>query len=308
MSDTAPALSGRFRLPGAVVLLLGGLFVGFAPLGLRFSDMEPVVTAFWRFVFGLPMLLVFAKVAGFKITRPNWAAVATGVFFALDMGIWHAALVRTSVANATFIVNLGAISVGLMAWIFLKQRPASIWPVAALLALCGAAAMAFGAAPVGSGNQSHVTYSIVGDMMALIAAVCVSFYLLSATIARQSMPGFSVVFWMTVTSIPVVAIMALVAGENFIPERLADFSAPLWLALFAQCLGQGLIILGMGMTKPSIAGVIVIVQPVVAGLLAWPLFGEALTFFQLAGAVAILIGVWLAGRKSDPPASIQTTD
>jgi drug/metabolite transporter (DMT)-like permease len=46
-----------------------------------------------------------------------------GTFFGLDITFWHASLVMTSVANATFLVNLGNAAVGLIAWIALGERP-----------------------------------------------------------------------------------------------------------------------------------------------------------------------------------------
>ena len=71
----------------------------------------------------------------------------------------------------------------------------------------------------------------------------------------------------------------------------------LFLAIVAHVLGQGLIVAGVGRTPAALAGVILLIQPVAAGLVAWPLFGETLTLVQLAGAALVLAGVWLAGRR-----------
>jgi drug/metabolite transporter (DMT)-like permease len=38
-------------------------------------------------------------------------------------------------------------------------------------------------------------------------------------------------------------------------------------------------------------------QPVAAGLIAWPLFKEGLMPLQLLGGALVLVGVWLAGRR-----------
>ena len=277
------------HMKGPLILVLAAICIGLAPIGLRFSTMEPTITAVWRFTFAIPILFTAAFLFKLPIGRPNKALIAAGVFFSLDMCFWHLALVRTSVANATFFVNLGSVAVGLAAWLVLRQRPSVFWPVAALMSVSGAAAMAFG------GHQNSAS-NLSGDSLALIAAACITGYLLCTTIARSKVSGFQAIFWITASAIPVGLLFASIMGEEIFPNQLTDFAAPLFLAFFAQALGQGLLVYGMGLTAPSIGGVILLIQPVIAGLIAWPLFGEDLALLQIAGAALILLGVWLAGR------------
>jgi drug/metabolite transporter (DMT)-like permease len=72
---------------------------------------------------------------------------------------------------------------------------------------------------------------------------------------------------------------------------------PFFIAVIAHVLGQGLIVAGVGRTPAAAAGILLLIQPVAAALMAWPLFGEGLAPVQLAGAALILAGVWLAGRR-----------
>lgn len=287
--NTRPSrIASEFK--GPIILVLAAICIGLAPIGLRYSQMEPTVTGVWRFTLALPILLAAAFIFRQKIGRPSLAILASGAFFGLDICLWHMALLKTSVANATFFVNLGAVGVGFLAWIFLKQRPSKIWPLAAALAVSGAAAMAFGAK---GGGQA----GLAGDALALTASLCIAGYLLCATIARNKATGFQSVFWLTASAVPVTIVFSLAIGATIIPTELSQLGAPLFLAIMAQCVGQGLLIYGVGLTKPAISGVILLIQPAVAGLLAWPLFGEILTPIQIAGAVVILSGVWLAGKS-----------
>jgi drug/metabolite transporter (DMT)-like permease len=41
-----------------------------------------------------------------------------------------------------------------------------------------------------------------------------------------------------------------------------------------------------------------LIQPVVAALAAWAIFGEAVGLLQLAGGVIVLAGIWLAKKGS----------
>jgi drug/metabolite transporter (DMT)-like permease len=274
------------------MVLAGGACIGFAPIGLRLglSDLGPQAIAFWRYMFALPILFVLACGAQKRLpAKPNKLIILAGIFFAGDVALWHWGLEITSVANATFIVNLGNISVGLLAWIFMKERPASIWFVAVLVAVSGAAALSLGG---GTDNAG----AIKGDLLAAGAAVLVAAYLLCSKIARKELSGLDAIFWVTVAEIGTSSIFVLVSGETFFPDHLSGYAAPFFLALVVQVVGQGLILTGLGNTPAAIAGVMVVVQPVVAAFVAWQLFGETLLPLQLAGAGLILCAIWLAQR------------
>ncbi len=280
----------RHAYMGPIILALGALFVGLAPIGLRLSEQGPQATALWRFVLAIPMVIGFARLRGLPITPPTLPAIATGVFFGLDIALWHQALTMTSVANATFIVNLGAIGSGLLAWVFMHQRPARLWPIAAAITIGGAAAMAFGRGATGSGSLS-------GDLVAMCAATMLAGYFVSMSIARSRSDAVSVIFWATCSASLVALVVTVLVGEPLLPASPMGWAAPLFLAVFAQVLGQGFLIWGGGMAPPSVSGVIVMLQPVCAGLIAWPLFNETLSPVQLVGAAGILAGVYLAGRR-----------
>ncbi|HVY89361.1 MAG TPA: DMT family transporter [Hyphomonadaceae bacterium] len=273
-----------------MLVLSGAIAIGYAPIGLRLSSFGPQATAFWRFAFALPMIAAVVYARGGKLGRPSLLSLAAGLFFGLDMTFWHASLVMTSVANSTFIVNLGPAAVGLVSWIVLKERPAKIWPYALGLSLFGALLLSRG-----SGRTDGA--ALAGDLLALTAAVMVGLYLFLAKLARRDESAMSVLFWSTLVTLGVNAISSLVQHETLIPPNLSWFLVPLTLGLIAHTIGQGLIVAGVGRTPASVAGLLLLVQPVASALIAWPLFGETLTAIQLAGAALVLAGVWLAGRR-----------
>jgi drug/metabolite transporter (DMT)-like permease len=217
-------------------------------------------------------------------------ALLAGVFFGLDVAFWHASLLMTSVANATFLVNLGNAAVGFVAWIGLRERPTKIWLVAMAVALLGAFFLSQGAA---AGNPG----ALAGDLLAVVAAVMVGLYLFFAKLARRTETAMQVLFWSTAATLGVLAISSGVQHETLIPPDPSWFIWPLALAVIAHVLGQGLIVAGVGRTPAALAGLLLLIQPVAGGLAAWPLFGESLTPVQLAGCGLVLLGVWLAGRR-----------
>jgi drug/metabolite transporter (DMT)-like permease len=174
-----------------------------------------------------------------------------GAFFGLDIAFWHASLVMTSVANATFLVNLGNAAVGLVAWVVLRERPAKIWLVALAVALVGAFMLSRGAA-----NTSDA--ALTGDLLALLAAVMVGLYLFFAKLARRESGAMPVLFWSTATTLLVSAVACGVQGEAIIPPDPTWFVWPLALAVVAHVVGQGLIVAGVGRTPAALAGLLLL--------------------------------------------------
>ncbi|MEZ5937288.1 MAG: DMT family transporter [Hyphomonadaceae bacterium] len=272
------------------MMLGGAIAIGFAPIGLRLSDFGPQATAFWRFLFALPMLGAIAVITEGGLGRPSPYAMLAGLFFGLDIALWHAALTQTSVANATFLVNIGNASVGLIAWIALRERPGRLWIPAMTVALTGALLLSRGSTGDDSGELG-------GDVLALLAAAMVALYLFFALLARRRQQPMQVLFWSTAVTLGVSLSASLVSGEQVAPPSFAWFAWPAALAIVAHVGGQGLIVAGVGRTAPAFAGLILLIQPVTAALIAWRLFGEALAPLQLLGATLILGGVWAAGRR-----------
>ena len=287
--DPASTRSTRTWL-GPLLVTCGAIAIGYAPIGLRLSEFGPQATAFWRFAFALPLIVAVIYGSGGKLEKPTMLSLVAGLFFGFDIVFWHASLVLTSVANATFLVNLGNAAVGVVAWIVLKERPAKTWGFAIAIALVGALLLSRGAA-------GETASAVQGDLLALLAAIMVGLYLFFAKLARRTSSAMNVLFWSTATTLAVTCFAALLRNEPMIPPEPRWLVVPLTLGIFAHVLGQGLIVAGVGRTPAALAGILLLIQPVAAGLIAWPLFGEMLTPLQFFGACLILVGVWLAGRS-----------
>ena len=306
MADITQARSAEAAWIGPLFLLCGGICIGVAPILLRIgvgdggaNTLGPQAVAFWRYVFALPLLFGLNFAVNRRLpARPNKYAIWAGMFFAVDIGLWHWGLTLTTVANATFIVNLGNLLVGLTAWMVLKERPTRMWAVAVITAIIGAALLSLGG-PVDETAKTDLR----GDALAFAAAILVTGYIVCAKIARYDMKALDVLFWATLTEIWVAAgmvgftnLIPAIPSESLFPATLTALYPPLLLAIVVQTMGQGLIIFGIGKTPASIAGVMIVVQPVTSAAIAWQLFNEPLFALQILGAGLILAGVFIAAR------------
>jgi drug/metabolite transporter (DMT)-like permease len=70
------------------------------------------------------------------------------------------------------------------------------------------------------------------------------------------------------------------------------------LAAVSQVLGQGLIAYAFAHLSASLSSVSLLIQPVVAALLAYLLFAEPVGPAQWIGGAIVLAGIWIAKRAA----------
>src|SRR5947207_7202984 len=107
MSQTASPVAGQGAM-AFLALLLGATAMGVSPIFVRLADVGPFASAFWRVALALPALYVWMILAerggagaGAKL-RFSMPTILAGLAFTGDLLFWHASILKTSVANATF--------------------------------------------------------------------------------------------------------------------------------------------------------------------------------------------------------------
>jgi drug/metabolite transporter (DMT)-like permease len=288
-----------------IVLIGGAMIIGLSPILVRLSDAGPAATGFWRLAFAAPLLAILTAVERPSPDAPTVNRFAftpvmlvAGVMFAGDLACWHYGIHFTSVANATVLSNGTPILVTAAAWLFLKERPKPIFLLGMILAMAGAASMAVvktGAAP---GRAPHL-----GDALSVGTAVWYAGYFLAVREARRKIAASAVMFWSSLVGLPVLLAVSLLLKEPFLPITVAGWAACVGLGL-VHVTGQGAIAWALGRVPTALAAVAVMVQPVVAALLGWMIFAEAITPLQGLSAVVALAGVAVAqsaARTKTPP-------
>ncbi|MEL7285968.1 MAG: DMT family transporter, partial [Pseudomonadota bacterium] len=59
------------------------------------------------------------------------------------------------------------------------------------------------------------------------------------------------------------------------------------------------IVTGLGHTPAAIAGVLILIQPVVAAAISWQLFEEPLEPIQAVGGLLILVGIFVSQCRTE---------
>ena len=138
-----------------------------------------------------------------------------------------------------------------------------------------------------------------GDLLAALTAIFYGSYMLAIKAARDAGGSTArIMAWSTTISAVALLPFAWISPQPFWPASAGGWLAVLGLALVSQVLGQGLIAYAFAHLPASLSSVSLLIQPVMAALFAWALFGEAIGPVQFAGGAVVLAGIWIARRGS----------
>ena len=100
-----------------------------------------------------------------------------------------------------------------------------------------------------------------------------------------------------VTCIGLVPV-TLISGESFVAPTLFGWAVLAGLALISQAGGQSMIAYAFAHLPAAFGSVGLLLQPVLAAIIAWFLFDESLSFLQLSGGLVVIVGIYFARRGS----------
>ncbi|MFO1056019.1 MAG: DMT family transporter [Dongiaceae bacterium] len=289
----APRLALAMLLAGAVTLSLSGTLA-------KLSEVGPAATAAYRIALSLPVFFGWLWLAeGGAALRPPRrslpALALAGFFFAADLATWHWGLQLTSVTNATLLGNGAPIFVTLGGWLLLGERITRTFLIGLALAMAGAAVMI-------GGDFSLDPRALSGDLLSIATAVFYGGYIISLKRLRAGLSTAATMGWTGVFATLFLVPLALATESALVPRTAAGWGTLLALALMAQAAAGGMIVWALAHLPASFSAVSLLINPVAAALLAWPILGEPIRPTQMVGGVVVLLGILVSRRGSGRPA------
>ena len=304
MSVTAqdqPATSPSKQRAAFAILLVGALLIAMSPIFVRWSEVGPTMTAFWRVFLAIaPLWFLLAleqrrrpetRAAGPSNRRDIALIGLAGLFFAGDLAFWHWSIQFTSVANSTLFANLQPIFVSLGAWILFRERMTSGFYLGGGLALAGAILLLGDSMRVGG-------ETLFGDVLGIVTAAFYGAYILTIGRLRHRFTTLTIMVWSSIATSAILLPIALASGEALFPASATGWLVLFGLAFVSHAGGQGLIAYSMAHLPAAFSSVSLLIQPVAAAVFAWVLLTESLSGLQIAGGVVVLAGIALARRAS----------
>ncbi len=274
------------RRYGIHLVSLGVLLYATGPVLAKSATTSGVLLSFWRLWFGVAVFavaLLIHRLSGRTIGTPSgllWSAAA-GASFSLNQMLFFTAVHRTSVVDATLMGTLGPIVVAAIALPLFGERPGRTFQFWSAVAMAGAAFVAIGGSTGPSGDA-------VGMAM---AAGSTFFFALFFLISKKSRDDVPVVSFLTVamtTAAIVVSAYVLASGAHPLTVSNHDLWRALAVAVIPGALGHAVMTWPMRYVPANIPPLLKLVQPVIAGGLAWAFLGDGVTPVHLIGGIVII--------------------
>ena len=278
------------------ILIIGAIAIAFSPIFVRFSDVDPIMTAFYRIFISLPFFLFFSsfniieKVKFPEFNNSYVIFLVSGIFFALDLICWHWSIKLTTVSKATFLSNLAPIVVIIFSLIFLKERFSKFFYLAALLSMMGMLML------LGESFKFNKS-QFIGDLLGVLTAVWYGSYIVTISQLRKKYNSTSIMFISGIVTAIILFIVSILFEQSLIPQSLFTITIIFLLGFICQFMGQSFITYSLAYLSASLSSLCLLIQPIAATVLAYFFFQEKLTTIQFFGSALILIGIYIARTK-----------
>ena len=292
-TSEAGAPAGRWAFSA---LVGGNLALSLTAMVVRFADTGPMAVGVWRLTLALPVLvlLMWRETGGRQPSgRALSIAAGAGIFFGLDLAAWHIGILQTKVANATLFGNSASLLLVIWGILLSRTLPRGWQALAILLSFAGSALL------MGQSYEASSAY-LVGDLLSLLAGALYTGYVLMMQRVRGEIGPWSALAISSAAGIPILLGAAVALGETILPN---DWTPLIVLALMSQLVGQGLLIWALPRFSPLVIGLTLLVQPVVAAIAGWLIFGETLSAIEIFGGAlvaAALVLIRLPSRAARP--------
>ena len=268
------------------------------PLGIR---IEPTTLSGARalsaFVL-LALVLAVGRPRDLRISRRDVPFLAVfGVFgLALVHYTYFKTISLTNVATAILLEYLAPVIVLLVGVAFMKHKFTWWLPVGVALSIGGSALV------VGAVGGEGLVVSPAGIAWGLLSAVLFAAYTLMGTVAATRFSpytalvwglGFASIFWLIVLK------PGVVLGAFADPKAAA---AIVFIAVVSTIVPFAAFLIALHHIAPTNATVTSTVEPVIAGVGAYVLFGESLTAIQIVGGVMVVAAIAVVQLSERSPA------
>jgi len=273
-----PSADHPFAFPA---LFVGSCALALGPWLVRLTGVGAVAAGFWRLALAVPFLFAIAAATRQPVHWPGKRlviiAAAAAFFFAADLAAWHTGIHMTKLGNATLFGNSSSLIFALWGLWLARKRPTLLQAAALSLAAIGAALLMGSSAELSARN-------VRGDMLALLAGVLYTGYLIAVQRARGDIQPLPLLFIASAFGALMLLPFSLLLGEQIIPN---NWTFVFVLALSSQVLGQGLLVYALGSLSPLVVGLTLLTQPAISALVGWLVYGETLGPLDWIGAFAI---------------------
>ena len=267
-------------------LFVGILCIAFSPIFVKLAGAPPVTAAFYRLFIAWLCIGAYCLFRGdLKIERKALlTAFVGGIVFACDVAVWNISLKTVGATVSTLIANLAPLWVGLLGYFFFRTKSGLAFWAGTFIAIFGMVIL------VGYRDILALHFN-TGMLLALLASFFYAIYILITKDVLKSISTLTFMFYNMLASVIFLFTISL-----FQHNELVHFPEKTWLCFLGMalvCQVTGWITINhslryLSSTKVSVA---LLLQTVLAALLASIFLKEKLGLQEIIGSVVVLVGV-----------------
>ena len=275
-----------------IALTLGVLSFAFAPILVRLAgDVPGLAIAVWRTVIAAAVLLPPAATVYPEIRRFTWRelglVLAAGVFLGLHFIAWIESLYHTTVASASVFVTSSPVILAVLGYLLLGETLSKTTVGGIVTAVVGAVLIGWADAGTVTLGQG----ALWGNTLAVTGALLVSLYLLIGRVVRQKVSWLAYLAPLYATAAATALGAAALRGVPLFGYSWTMYALCAGLALGPQLLGHGSFNYALQYVPAAIVGMLALLEPVGASVLAYVLFDEVPPVASVVGMLVVLGGV-----------------
>jgi drug/metabolite transporter (DMT)-like permease len=262
--------------------------------------MSPTSIGFWRTFFGAVFLFIIAFVRNrsYRINKSiiGWTALA-GFLFSTDLFFWHRSIIYSGAGIATILANTQVFGTAVLSFFIFREKLTIKFLVAAVGAFAGVALL------IGIGSEIEMSGRYLrGVIYGLITGVAYANYLVTLKYAghKQTLPDFvTLMAWVSLFMALFLGSATVIEKSGFFPPDLYAFFILILLGLVPQTIGWWSISSGLSKVNASQAGLILLLQPVLATVWGIMIFAENLSLMQTFGAIVTLLAIYIGSTTRE---------
>lgn len=286
LTRTGPSRQRAYREMTAAALLWGTI----GPAAAFVSDhtsLSAIQTSLWRLVVAVIPLAAIALVVGRAAARPArglvLGALAVGAVTGMSQLAYFAAVVESGIAIPTLIAcGLGPILTAVGQTVLFGDRPDARTLIALAVALGGLAALML---------DSPHTVTVLGIVLSVLSAITYAAYALSAGPVSRGMSTLNLTALASIGGALAILPFTFADGGPGVPGTVAGWAGVLHLGLIVSCVAYALYYSSARTLPSTHITILILLEPLVAALLAVVFFNEHLTVGTVAGGVLMLAAV-----------------
>ncbi len=182
--------------------------------------------------------------------------------------------------------------VGLAAFLLFRERLKPLFWIGLIQTFVGISVV------IGGDLLLHYTFAY-GDILGLASGIFFAGYFLITQVGRQQL-NTTTYFWiLNLTCAVTLLVICLLMKFPIVGYSLQSYLIFGAAAIFFQFLGYYSIVYALGHLTASIVSPTMMIQPVLASILAFGLLGEKMAPAQIIGGLVVLVGIYFVhlGKK-----------